>query len=252
MQALPRKLKKDPIVESVFEVRFTSDEPGELTVGKLAGGPLWNSFEVKRLPLADFPAPIRTADPNLMYQPVLELRGNKRAAKIGERVFSYHVLSPYPGWEIYQPELSEAVDFVFSALKGFAATRLGLRYINTFTLEHFVKDISSLNMKVSLAGDDLLGPLNLNYRVRGDDMHEVMVRIATPEFLTNPTPGVTTLVDIDVFTPKTMNAPELAKTKSWINTAHDVEKAEFFRLFTKDLMDKLAETKEKANGRHRR
>jgi len=126
MGDLPRKLKKDAVAEALLEVRFDSTELGELVVGKLASHEMWRSFPSSRLPLADIPAPVRQADPNLAHQAVLERRNPDvtRVVKIGDRVFSYHALPPYPGWEALEPELLRAMEFVFGSVEDFTANGL--------------------------------------------------------------------------------------------------------------------------------
>ena len=165
MLDLPRKLKKDSVVEALFEVRFDSGELEEVVVGKLASHPVWKSFPSNRLPVADIPAPLRRADPNLAYQALLERRNPEgtRVIKIGDRVFSYHALHPYPGWEVFEPELSGAIECAFATAEDFTAKRLGFRYINLLTPDHRVGGVKTLNFDVTVAGAPLDAPINLNY-----------------------------------------------------------------------------------------
>src|SRR5215216_8126973 len=70
-QPLPTKLRKEPLVDAVFEIRFSASIPATSVLpgfffAKL-GTPQW---KVDRLPVADLPSQIRSADPNLRYQPL--------------------------------------------------------------------------------------------------------------------------------------------------------------------------------------
>ncbi len=76
MSDLPLKLKNDPISEAVFEVRFTSSVLPELVVGGLAAH--WKGLTAQRFPAAEIPPAIRRADPNLQFQPLMELRSTDR------------------------------------------------------------------------------------------------------------------------------------------------------------------------------
>lgn len=183
MRDLPRKLKKDAVAEALLEVRFDSTELGELVVGKLASHEMWKGFASTRLPLADIPAPIRQADPNLAYQAVLERRNSDttRVVKFGDRVFSYHALPPYPGWDLLEPELLRAMEIVFVSVDGFTAKRFGFRYINVLTPEHSVHGAETLNFNVAVARAPLGAPLNLNYLRILSDQHQAIVRIASKE-----------------------------------------------------------------------
>jgi uncharacterized protein (TIGR04255 family) len=243
MLDLPRKLKTDAVAEALLEVRFDSTELGELVVGKLASHEMWKSFPSNRLPFADIPAPIRQADPNLAYQAVLERRNPDmaRVVKIGDRVFSYHALPPYPGWDVWEPELFRAVEFVFTAIEGFAAKRLGFRYINVLTPDHSVHSARMLNFNVAVAGASLDAPLNLNYLRTPSELHNAIVRIASKEFVQNPVPGLSALLDIDVFTPAGFSTADISQARQWVSEAHEYLKEEFFGLLTDALKQKLVE-----------
>ncbi len=246
MLALPIELHRDAIAEAICEVRFECHESvavPEIVVGRLADFPFWRDYDQVRLPISDVPAPVRASDPNLKIQPTLELRDqhSNRLAKVGVNVLSYHRLDPYPGWATYRPEIDQVVDFLFSAFKSFKATRLGFRYVNLFTaVDHGVVDVSNLRYSVDIAGDTLIGPQNLNYLQIRSDQHSVVVRIASPEFITGPaSKKAEVLVDLDVFTPADFETDDVDVVKSWIEEAHTYEKEEFFRLFTDEMMQRL-------------
>jgi uncharacterized protein (TIGR04255 family) len=240
MARIPRKLKKDAIAEVIFEVRFTSGALPELVTANLAAR--WKAFVPQRLPLADVPPSLRMQDSNFKFQPVLELRQNdkRRIVRIGEHVLSYHLLPPYPGWTICEPELNEVIEFVFQSLDGFEASRLGLRYVNVLTADHFISDVRDLNIKVSVADASLAVPINLNY-IKTTQDHLSLVRLASKEFVGNPGAGLSALIDIDVFTPDEYRSKDITAAKAWLTVAHQICEHEFFGLFTDDLLDRLEE-----------
>lgn len=241
MTRIPRKLKSDPIVEALFEVQFESTEISEVVVGKLASCEMWADFTSTRLPLAEMPATMRDQDPSLSRQPILQLESGGRAVKIGPRVLSYHARKPYPGWSIFEPELMQTTDHLFDCLKNVAISRLGFRYINVLTAEHFVTDSRDLNLKVELAGQTLTCPWNLNFERKHGDEHYAIVRIASKELVNSPSEGLNLLIDIDLKTP-TGNMPiEQKSVQAWIKAAHDFEKYEFFTTLPDTLIDQLEE-----------
>jgi len=242
MPRIPRKLKNDPIVEALFEVRFASDQIPEVVLGKLASRDCWTDYKTVRLALADIPAAIRDNDPNLVYQPLWQLQANdgKRVIKSGPRVFSYHVLQPYPGWAVFEPELVSATDFLFGILGPLTVMRYGFRYINVLTKDHFVTSLANLNFGVRLADAPVTWPINLNYQRGHSSHHRVMVRVAPKEFVQNPTEGLGALIDIDVFTPTDFKSDGSDKIK-WVGEAHKFLKEEFFTLLPDALIDRLEE-----------
>jgi uncharacterized protein (TIGR04255 family) len=241
MARIPRKLKNDPIVEALFELRFTSSEISEVVVGKLASWEQWKGFTKQRLPLGDVPATIREQDPNLVYQPVLQLEQSegKHIVKIGPRVFSYHALPPYPGWAVFEPELTSCTEHLFSMLSDVTATRFGFRYINVLTKDHMIESLRDLNFDIRLAEQALTCPLNLNYQRTWTAKHNSIVRIASKEFVQNPTAQLSALVDVDIFTPEEFRSMEGTEAQGWVGEAHEILKKEFFTLLPEAIIDKL-------------
>ena len=161
--------------------------------------------------------------------------------KIGVNVFSFHRLAPYPGWAAFKPEIDESLNFLFGSFNEFKATRLGFRYVNIFTEEdHGVGSPRSLNFAVSVAGQELTEPQNLNYQRGRSDRHIVQVRVASPEFVSSPR-QIQVLVDLDVFTPGGVETIDAGAARDWIEEAHTYEKEEFFMLFTEEMMQRLVE-----------
>ncbi len=248
MSATPKKLTKDAIAEALFDVRFECEESvslPEIVIGKLAEFEAWRDFKKVRLPVSEIPATIRSQDPSLKNQPVLELRemNGSRLVKIGVNVLSFHRLAPYPGWESFKPEIDSVIDGLFGSFQDFKATRLGFRYINIFTdTDHGVKNVKHLNYSVNVAGQDLQEPQNLNYKIARSDVHTALVRIASSEFVSGPAGRtIDVLVDVDVFTPEGWNTDDVEDARNWVEAAHTYEKEEFFKLFTDDMITKLVE-----------
>lgn len=243
MTRIPRKLKNDPIIEALFELRFTSSDIPEVVVGKLASWEQWKGFASQRLPLADIPVTMREQDPNLIHQPVLQLQRNdgKRLVKIGPRAISYHALPPYPGWALFEPELSSCTERLFSTLADVTATRFGFRYLNALTKTHLIESLRDLNFDIRLAGQTLECPFNLNYQRSWTPKHESIVRIASKEFVQNPAEGLAAIVDVDIFTPPEFRTTAGTEAHGWVSEAHDIEKKEFFNLLPEAIIDKLEE-----------
>ena len=73
MQILPKKLKKEPLIDAVFEVRFTSAFPAGGVLPGLLFGNLDGDKKIEQLPLLQLPQVIRDADPNLRFAPLSRL-----------------------------------------------------------------------------------------------------------------------------------------------------------------------------------
>jgi uncharacterized protein (TIGR04255 family) len=241
---IPKKLKDDPIVEALFEVRFTSKEVvPEVVLGKLASREEWKAYKTVRLPIADFPAAIRDSDPNLVHQPLWQLQSSdaQRVLKFGPRMFSFHALQVYPGWATFEPELLSAASYLFRMLGEFTVTRYGFRYVNVLTKKHFVSSLADLNFDVRLAGSVLTCPMNLNYERSHSTNHRAIVRVAPKEFVQNPSEGLEAVIDIDIFTPPEFKSEEQDGAGPWVAQAHIYLKEEFFTLLPESLIYSLEE-----------
>jgi uncharacterized protein (TIGR04255 family) len=241
MVRIPRKLKSDPIVDALFEVRFTTTEVPEVVLGKLASN--WKEFRTVRLPLAEIPSPIRDQDPNLAHQALWQLQATdgKRLIKFGPRVFSYHALGPYPGWPVFERELQQATSFLFGNLGTVTVNRYGFRYLNVLTKAQLVNSLADLNFGVRLAGEAIACPLNLNYQRERSVQHTALMRISSREFIQNPSAELVALIDVDIFTPSGFTSDGSDRGKQWLQDAHLFLKEEFFTLLPEPLIDQLEE-----------
>src|SRR6516164_4705443 len=77
---------------------------------------------------------------------------------------------------------------------------------------------------------------NVYLEKHGSDLLS-LVRLASKDFVGNPAPDLSALVDVDVFTPPTFRSGDPAQAKIWLNEAHVFEKSQFFRLFSDDWLD---------------
>lgn len=245
---LPERIEPDAIVEALVEFRFEHADLPEAIVGRLLDAPLWADYSRVRLPTADIPQPIRESDPNLRYVPSIELRNkdHTRSIKIGSHVFSYHVLPPYPGWTVFSEELQDVLSTIVEKLKSDNFSRLGFRYINVLRPdEQHVSGLSDTNITVMVSNERLTNSVNLNYRRPFDSNHTVTVKISTPEFVVGQVrPGYSLLCDIDVATKPEVSLAGLEATLDWINAAHDLEKAEFFKILPDAITDRLTAREE--------
>jgi hypothetical protein len=72
MQRLPILLEHEPLIEAVFEVRFASGDFSEVLPGALFNA-LDPKPQLRRLPQADIPRPLRDQDPQLRFTPTMQL-----------------------------------------------------------------------------------------------------------------------------------------------------------------------------------
>lgn len=244
MPRIPKRLKKDAIIEAVLELRFDFGEMvPEVIIGRLVDRPEWKGFKRNRLPISDFPEQFRLADANLRVQPLIELVAPDatRSVKIGTNVLSFHNTKKYIGWDTgLKDELGSTIDFLANKIDGLKVRRIGLRYINALTpSQHFISSPEDLNINVSLNGEPLNRPFNLNYI----DIHQGLIattRIATKELVMGPfAEDFSVYIDIDVYTPDEFVSSTADEVKRVVEEAHTRQLEVFFSLIPETIIDRL-------------
>jgi uncharacterized protein (TIGR04255 family) len=244
---IPRKLKVDAILEAVIELRFEPDSllVPEIIFGRFADVELWKDFRQARLPMADIPAPIRRADPNLRYQPSIEMSSpdGSIAVRIGPQAVTYARRGNYPGWEKFGLEIDAVVDQLYRIIPKVNVSRIGLRYINALDSNlHGIKSVEQMAISISVADQPVVGSLNLNFKSNVGTNFETMCRIATIDMAEGAIPdNATVIVDIDVYTQQEFSTTSAVDVKKWVSEAHLKEKESFFTVLGEEATARLRE-----------
>ena len=245
-KSLPNKIKDDAIVEALLEVQFHSDDIGEVVIGRLSDIDELAGYTTNRLGTSNVPEALRENDPQLRFQPVIEKRAKdeKSTVRIGSHVLSYHVYAPYLGGEQFEHKLSSIINILVSKTTNFQATRLGFRYVNFLqSKKHHITSINDLALTIQLNDQRLTDGVNLAYLSSPTKMHNIMLRVATPDFVAekNIPDDLVCIADVDVHTPVGFIANDAESVIDWVKEAHELEKKSFFSLFNKELIEKLKE-----------
>lgn len=241
---IPAKLKDDAIVEALCQLQFKSTELPEVIVGRLSDVPDARSYEKKTMPVAQIPAPMRRSDPNLMWQPLLQLvNGEGQLLQIGERAVSAHVVGPrkYPGWDSFFVQIRSMVDQLFEKVPDVEIEGMSLRYINALVADrHRIDRPQALNLQFTVGGAVFDGAINLAFVDRENSGFVVTTRIADLSFVQGVLPpGTTAVIDVEVTATKATKNKDAVV--SWIDGAHTLEKKAFFRLLPENIVNELAE-----------
>ena len=236
------KLKDDPIVEAVLELRFVTPDLQEVLIGKLSDMPLLRVAVKNRLPTADIPAIVRQANAAFFYMPTIEAKNVLGIAtvRIGANVLSLHFVHPYAGWPEVYPRISAVIDEAFGAVPTLAVNRIGLKYVNVFTkARHHIDSVYDLAVSVEVAKVRLSDPITLVFTTEAPD-YVCQTRVASKRFLMGSVPADTAAAaDIDIATVEGYASTSADDVKKWIDYAHSAEKRAFRRLLPDNLYAKL-------------
>lgn len=130
---LPIRLKQEPLLEAVFEIRFSATAPAsELLPGLLYGalGGLGGGLKVERLPASELPGHIRKADPNLRFAPLVRVRWGNFVLLISDETLAVACQPPYPGWGGFRPAIMKVVGAAVESGVIASVTRYSLKYVD--------------------------------------------------------------------------------------------------------------------------
>lgn len=241
MEKLPIKLEKDPIVEAVFEMRFSigSDQAADLIPG-IIFSKLRNDFpKIESLPIAQIPKVIRDQNPEFRYQASRRLIGEPLLISLGDRVAGTSCRKPYIGWAAFQPVILRLIHLLKETALIQQVERFSLKYINLLSGANPKEQFSHTRFSASLDQINLIEQLT---QVRTEiierefiNIVEIAANTAVREASGKTSSGL--LLSIDTI----CNNPNdfWANAESLLKDAHEVEKSIFFSALTEETIEAL-------------
>jgi uncharacterized protein (TIGR04255 family) len=239
---IPVRLKKEPLLEAIWEIRFSGAKP---SIADLLPGMLFKALpgrysNIVRLPAADIPAPIVAQDPNLRYAPKIRLENGNQALQIGEHVVSLNCRRPYSRWTQFSIDIRELAKAVQDTGLVERLERFSLKYIDLIELAQPL-GVGCLKLDLLLGTHEITTkPVQLRTEIKEKDLIHI-VQIVSPAEVTLPgiegrLKGV--LVDIDTI-------KFLSEQESWkslderLDDVHTACKLMFFSLLKPETMKEL-------------
>lgn len=242
MNIVPKRLKKEPLIEVIWQVQFEGNGAGDALPGILYDRLRKNYVDIRlqRLPAADIPAAVAQTDPNLLFAAKVRLESADTPFlwQIGERVATLNCRKPYVGWKAFKDEILDLMQTLESS--GLVSKPHGhsLRYINLMTIAE-PPDLSPLQMNMQL-GEYSVKKLPLKTRLElpdGEYLH--VVQIATPAQVQLPE-GKRNGSVVDIETYATKIAESWAQAGEQLDTLHERSKRLFFEhLLTAEAIEVL-------------
>ena len=240
---VPVKLRKEPLIEAIWEVRFKS---GKFSAVDLLPGLIFKALPDKypntvRLPTSFIPDPVAHVDPKLRYKPKVRLERKHQAVQIGEQMVSLSCRRPYPGWEIFSEDIQTLIKVIRETKLIDKLERFSLKYINIIDLEH-PPGVGCLDFELKI-GEYELDSRPIQFRIEIEEGKENLVhtlQIASPAEATLPgEPRIRgVLLDIDTIRP-------MKQDESWddidshLNKVHSALIRMFFGLLKPETIEHL-------------
>lgn len=175
---LPSKLAKEPLIDVVFEMRFSSHVAVSTVLPGLLFSKLSGVGNIESLPISHLPQQIREMDPTLHFSPLNRIAWGKFAILVGDRSVGVGCSIPYPGWS----DFKDAIERVFHVVNeaGLIKTidRYSVKYVDFFeTGDDCALALSQFNIGLRIGTHDLRAE-NTVLRVeipRSNFLHAVQV-----------------------------------------------------------------------------
>lgn len=232
---LPAKIEPCPILESVIEVRFSSNEISEAIFGLFQREIKETLPNYERLGILDLPEVIRKQEPNLKYKPHFKFTSDEYDVNLGPNVITVIKKNPYNGWEDYS---QFAID-IFSKLKSInivdKVERLGIRYINFFESDIY----KNVDIELTLSKKNWFSNNTYIKNEFAKDGHTIILQLSNSSNIKNSKlTRAGSLLDIDVIN-HDLNNDFLDNPRRFLDTAHLIEKEVFFRMLKDDFIETL-------------
>lgn len=171
---LPIRLEREPLVDAVFELRFT----GVDYLSDILPGFLFHEFggqaAISRLPAAEIPKPMRSMDPNLRFAPTQKLDWGDFVISIGDQNVLVNCKLPYPKWGKFKIAILDVINRIKKLGMAGPVDRYSLKYVNL--IETASQDVGAAGIRVDIKlGDVQVGNDQFSLQVRRNESDIVHV-----------------------------------------------------------------------------
>ena len=196
---LPTKLKNEPLIDAIFEVRFAGNMPASVVLPGIFFGRLLGQKIIEQLPIAQIPKPLRDADQNLRFAAISRIDWDTYFINVGDFSLSVSCKYPYPGWNKFRDVIVQAIEILDDSGIVEKVERYSLKYVDLFPATSDGEKVSMLNMKVMIADHELKEePFQIRMEIPKDRfIHAVQMVSSAKAVLHNGTTKDGLVVDVD-------------------------------------------------------
>lgn len=243
MANLPTRLRKEPILDALFECRFNAHLP----VSNILPGIIFSEFEeekkLERLPQSEIPEVIRNNDPNFQYAPLVRVRLQNYNLLIGDRSMAVACNLPYKGWNDFKSIIVRVIGVLKKSKLVDHVIRYSTKYVDLIQSSDLTDQVSLANLSLRIGSHNLTKEA---YQVRMDipvDGFINIIQIISGAKVTMFDQSMREGVVIDIDTIKETGNIPIEQLERELDSAlehiHRVSKETFFDCLTEQTLIRL-------------
>jgi uncharacterized protein (TIGR04255 family) len=239
---LPQKLRREPLVEAVFEMRFAAKLPASSVFPGLLFAKLPGDKTIERLPAAELPQQVRLADPNLRYAPLIRMDWRTFLILTSDQSVALACKSPYPGWSEFKPAIMSMTKILAEADIVQSVERFSLKYTDVVPSE-LGGPSSIVDFDLRIGPHEAAGsPFQIRAEISKNGlMHIVLVASSGIARFPDGSSRTGVMIDVDTIAMTSDMGLQafLESLDGRIETVHTENKAMFFTCLRTEALEKL-------------
>lgn len=240
---LPTRLGKEPLIEALFELRFSSAAPAASVLPGYFFSRLEGEKAIDSLPVSQVPKAMRDADANLQFAPLVRLRWNSFVILVGDRTLSIACALPYPGWRAFKPAILQVTKEAKALGIIQTIQRCSLKYTDLIPLSNLHEQVAAINASVVVGNHKLekeVFSLRLEIPRNG---HLTAVQIVSSAVASAPDGSTREGLIVDIDTIANAESQDfgvwLEKLPEHLDSIHTTSKTMFFECLRSETIDQL-------------
>lgn len=178
--SLPTKLKKEPLIDAIFEVRFESNIDASVVLPGVFFNKLTGKSKIETLPTAQIPKAMRDANPNLRFSATNRIDWDKFFINVGDFSVSVSCKYPYPGWTNFKKSIIEVIGILQESGIVEKVERYSLKYVDLLPVIDGKHKVSMLNLKIDIADHTLADePFQFRIEILKDEIIHVVQLVSS-------------------------------------------------------------------------
>jgi uncharacterized protein (TIGR04255 family) len=240
---LPTKLGREPLVDAVLEIRFTSLIPASSVLPGILFSGLDGDKTIERLPAADIPLALRGIDPNIQFAPVGRVVWDNFFILYSDNSLAIACKVPYSGWQAFKIAIERVLKLVAKEKIITNVNRIGLKYVDLVEKSTLQEQVGAVNLALTIANHQLTEEqfqLRLELTKKGF-INAIQLIAGATISINNSDKRSGLIVDIDTI--KNTVDLEMSSFMNSLSTTieemHTVNKEVFFDILTQSTINSL-------------